>query len=176
MFYVFLLVVGIGGVVVTRGGLQILASLLGDHDRRFPNVSHSLWWLINIFFKKFWCFCISNQYIQIQYFIKCFEGNKSQKRTRDQTDTCTFWSSRLFPSSVFFVFSLPENRYARLHFLSVLLPDSSSRCIKVFTEHWPVLIWKQRTPNMCSVCDGMCVLLYNVRLWGSHYWFTKSCV
>jgi hypothetical protein len=29
----------IGGVVVTRGGLQILASLLGDHDRKFANVS-----------------------------------------------------------------------------------------------------------------------------------------
>lgn len=38
MFYIFLFLVLIGGVIVTRGGLQILASLLGDHDRRFPNV------------------------------------------------------------------------------------------------------------------------------------------
>ncbi|XP_052704306.1 chitin synthase chs-2-like isoform X2 [Crassostrea angulata] len=37
LFYIFLFLVLIGGVIVTRGGLQILASLLGDHDRRFPN-------------------------------------------------------------------------------------------------------------------------------------------
>ncbi|XP_048744160.2 chitin synthase-like isoform X3 [Ostrea edulis] len=37
LFYVFLFLVLIGGVIVTRGGLQILASLLGDHDRKFAN-------------------------------------------------------------------------------------------------------------------------------------------
>ncbi|XP_052706396.1 chitin synthase-like isoform X2 [Crassostrea angulata] len=33
LFYIFLFLVLIGGVIVTRGSLQILASLLGDHER-----------------------------------------------------------------------------------------------------------------------------------------------
>ncbi|XP_061170797.1 chitin synthase-like isoform X1 [Saccostrea echinata] len=37
LFYIFLLFALIGGVIITRGGLQILASLLGDQDRRFVN-------------------------------------------------------------------------------------------------------------------------------------------
>ena len=39
VFYVFLIVVGICGVVASRGGLQILASILGGHDKRLSNVS-----------------------------------------------------------------------------------------------------------------------------------------
>lgn len=38
LFYIFLFLVLIGGVIVTRGSLQILASLLGDHER-YPTVS-----------------------------------------------------------------------------------------------------------------------------------------
>nr|XP_034330196.1 chitin synthase chs-2 isoform X2 [Crassostrea gigas] len=37
LFYIFLFLVLIGGVIASRGGLQILASLLGDQERRFPN-------------------------------------------------------------------------------------------------------------------------------------------
>ena len=42
VFYVFLIVVGICGVVASRGGLQILASILGDHDKRFSSVSPNI--------------------------------------------------------------------------------------------------------------------------------------
>lgn len=173
--------VGIGGVVVTRGGLQILASLLGDHDRRFPNVSHSLWWLINIFFKKFWCFCISNQYIQIQYFIKCFEGNKSQKRTRDQTDTCTSSSSRLCFLHQYSLFSLCQRTVTQdfisyLFFFLIAVPDALK-----FLQSIGQFLFGNRERPTCVRFVMVCVfnadvLLYIVLLWGSHYWFTKSCV
>lgn len=38
LFYIFLFLVLIGGVIATRGSLQILASLLGDHEI-YPTVS-----------------------------------------------------------------------------------------------------------------------------------------
>lgn len=39
LFNAFLVLILIGGVIVSRGGLQILASQLGDHDMRFKHVS-----------------------------------------------------------------------------------------------------------------------------------------
>lgn len=39
LFNAFLVLILIGGVLVSRGGLQILASQLGDHDMRFKHVS-----------------------------------------------------------------------------------------------------------------------------------------
>lgn len=47
MFYIFLFLVLIGGVIATRGSLQILASLLGDHER-YPTVSI----IFHLFFKR----------------------------------------------------------------------------------------------------------------------------
>lgn len=39
LFNALLVPILIGGVIVSRGGLQILASQLGDHDMRFKHVS-----------------------------------------------------------------------------------------------------------------------------------------
>lgn len=39
LFNAFLVLILIGGVIVSRGGLQILASQLGDHDMMFTDVS-----------------------------------------------------------------------------------------------------------------------------------------
>lgn len=39
LFNLFLVLILIGGVIASRGGLQILASQLGDHDMRFTHVS-----------------------------------------------------------------------------------------------------------------------------------------
>lgn len=152
MFYVFLLVVGIGGVVVTRGGLQILASLLGDHDRRFPNVSHSLWWLINIFFKK---------YIQIQYFIKCFEGNKSQKRTRDQTDTCTLFVIKAVLPHQYSLFSFCQRTVTQdfisyLFFFLIAVPDA----LKFLQSIGQFLFGNRERPTCARfvmVCVSCCI-------------------
>ena len=136
VFYVFLIVVGICGVGASRGGLQVLASILGDHDKKFSSVSPNFEMLTyeNYLFQEI---KIQNHSNLLEYFIP-------------------FVRKLLLISFSIQIF-FPEDCYAGRHLLPFLLPNGCPRCIKVSAEHRSVLIWKHRETNMCSVCNGRCV-------------------